>query len=181
MFWLENVQVIKRKSRNSVLKKKKEGAKTFAQCWMYHRWGGEKVGRISPQQICNKCLVVTLITACQVTYTTWARFKGFSGTSKNMGLAGSRFEAQPRDLLRAFDNFFAGDFWRRGKIYSYAFFFKDFGCFLLRNVQLNSICAVWKNWLNLARLTHDVYSFIWCWLLWKPEACPFQKHSWQSW
>lgn len=30
-------------------------------------------------------------------------------------------------------------------------------------------------------LTHDVYSFIWCWLLWEPLAWPLQKQSWQSW
>lgn len=26
-------------------------------------------------------------------------------------------------------------------------------------------------------LTHDVYSFIWCWLLWEPLAWPLQKQS----
>lgn len=38
-----------------------------------------------------------------------------------MGWTASRFEAQLRDLLRALDNFFAGDFWRGRRIYSYAF------------------------------------------------------------
>lgn len=44
------------------------------------------------------------------THTMWARLSGFSGKSGNMGCRGSRVEAQLRDLLRALENFLAGDF-----------------------------------------------------------------------
>ena len=49
------------------------------------------------------------------TYTMWARFRGFSGMSGNMGWRGSRLDAQLRDLLSALDNFLAGDFWEGHK------------------------------------------------------------------
>lgn len=46
-----------------------------------------------------------------VTYTICARLRGFSGISGNMGWRGSLLDAQLSDLLRAWDNFLAGDFW----------------------------------------------------------------------
>lgn len=49
-------------------------------------------------------------------------------------------------------------------------------CFVFFYVKLCSIRNL-GSVKGLACLTHDVYSFIWCWLLWEPEACPFQKHS----
>lgn len=45
------------------------------------------------------------------TYTIWARFRGFSGWSGNIGCKGSRLEAQLKDLLSALVSFLAGDFW----------------------------------------------------------------------
>lgn len=45
----------------------------------------------------------------------WARFRGFSGMSGNMGCKGSLLDAQLSDLLRALDNFLAGDFCEKHK------------------------------------------------------------------
>lgn len=64
-------------------------------------------------------------------YTMCARLRGFSGISGNMGWRGSLLDAQLSDLLRAWDNFFAGDFCREtqccancNEYKSFFFFFK---------------------------------------------------------
>lgn len=41
--------------------------------------------------------------------------RGFSGISGNMGWRGSLLDAQLSDLLSAWDNFLAGDFWDEHK------------------------------------------------------------------
>ena len=61
---------------------------------------------------CKQLLQQSLLSLQHTdTYTIWARFRGFSGWSGNIGCKGSRLEAQLKDLLSALVSFLAGDFW----------------------------------------------------------------------
>lgn len=148
--------------------------------------------------------------AGDVTYTICARLRGFSGISGNMGWRGSLLDAQLSDLLRAWDNFLAGDFWGETQcwgqfVWTQILFQNTHHCFHEKKKTVPAShhsashrekkdrCSHWSSAdtplpASPSRLptlsfflTHDVYSFIWCWLLWEPLACPLQKQSWQSW
>lgn len=81
-------------------------------------WAGQAtsascfVQRCSIYTWCKQLLPQSLLCLQHTdTYTIWARFRGFSGWSGNIGCKGSRLEAQLKDLLSALVSFLAGDFW----------------------------------------------------------------------
>lgn len=81
--------------------------------WAWYATAASRfVQRYSIYTRCKQLLQWSLLLLQHTdTYTIWARFRGFSGWSGNIGCKGSRLEAQLKDLLSALVSFLAGDFW----------------------------------------------------------------------